>query len=258
MKRIIKVCVLSVMLVLFYSCANDKNNEAKLLTKLIETAEDSSKITTVFTYKDNEIVSTDNSNIHIDYAYTNGLISKIVSKTKSDQLEVSTSFTYDKDKLVQVKFSDGSVTNYTHNADGSVIYDHIAIGDKEVQTKEYHGVLYFEKGNLVKDSRVLDKTEVDVVSKINMSYEYDTKSNPYFKIKGFDKLLNYNELISVNNSMLSVVENNTTNTKEDQIMSSAKMHKSSFKYDNDGYPQEQITENAKSNSGYLKSDYIYE
>ncbi|MBC5839914.1 hypothetical protein H8R23_00700 [Flavobacterium sp. F-380] len=258
MKRIIKVCVLSVMLVLFYSCANDKSNDAKLLRKLIETVEDSSKVTTVLTYKDNEIVSTDNSNEHVDYTYTDGLITTIVSKKKSDQSLVSTSFTYDKGKLVQAKSSDGSETNYTHSADGSVTYEHFASNDKEGLIKQFHGVLTFEEGNLVKDNRVLDNSEVNLITKIDASYEYDTKNNPWFNIKAFDKLLIYNELISVNNSMLSVIENNTTNTKEDQIISSAKMHKSIFKYDSDDYPKEQISENAKSNSGYLKSEYIYE
>jgi hypothetical protein len=258
MKRMTKVCILSVLLVLFYSCANDKNNETKLLTKLIETSEDSSKITTDFTYNDKEVVSADNSNEHVDYTYTSGLITKIISKKKSDKSQHSTVFIYDKDKLVQVKSSDGATINYTHNADGSVNYECLVINGKEEQVKEYHGVLSFDKGNLLKDKRILDKTDPGFETKINVSYEYDTNKNPYSNIKGFNKLLNYNEIISVNNSMLSVVENSTVNTKEDQVVSSAKMHKSSFTYDNDNYPKEQISENAKSNLGYLKSEYFYE
>lgn len=258
MKRIFKVCFLAVMMVLFYSCANDKNTEGKLLTKLTVTLEDSSTISSALTYKDNEIVSTDNSAEHLDYTYSNGLITKIIRKNKSDQSQISTSFTYDKDKLVQVKSSDGSVINYVHSTNESVSYDCFVVNNKEEQKKQYHGVLTFFKGNLVKDNRVLDDTKVNLVTKIDISYEYDTKKNPYANIKGFEKLLNQNEIISVNNVMLSVVENSTTNTKEDQIMSSAKMHKSSFKYDNDGYPKKQISENSKTNSGYLKSEYFYE
>jgi hypothetical protein len=246
------------MLVLLYSCANDKNAETKLLTKLTETFEDKSMNTTVFTYKDNEIVSTDNSNERVDYTYTDGLITKIMTKKKSDQSEISTSFTYDKDKLITVKSSASFVIDYTHTADGSVSYDYFVVNDKQEKTKQYHGVLSFKKGNLVKDNRVLDNTEVGFTTKFNMSYEYDTKKNPYLNIKGFDKLLNHNEIISVNNAMISVVENSTTNTKEDQTISSAKMHISSFKYDADNYPKEQISENAKKNSAYLKSEYFYE
>ena len=258
MIRMIKVCVLSVMLVLFYSCANDKNNELKLVTKLIETVADSSKITTAFTYKNNEIVSADSSIERVDYTYSNGLITKIVSKKKVDQTQLSTSFTYDKDKLVQVKSSDGSSVSYVYNADGSINYDYFVANDKGEQKKQYHGVLSFSKANLVKDNRVLDNAEISFVTKIDMSYEYDTSKNPFANIKGFDKLLIQDELISVNNVMMCVVENSTTDIKKDQIMSSAKMHQSSFKYDNDGYPKEQVSENAKKNSGYLKSKYFYE
>jgi hypothetical protein len=49
--------------------------------------------------------------------------------------------------------------------------------------------------------------------------------------------------------LISVVENSITNTIDDQIISSAKFYKSAFQYDDNGYPTEQITENASGNLG---------
>jgi hypothetical protein len=257
MNKIIKGCVLSIMLVVFYSCANDKKDEAKLITELVETFEDSSTLTTTFTYKDDQIVSSDNAAEHVEYTYTNGLITKIVRTNKSDQTQVSSSFTYDSEKLFEVQSSDESFTKYVHNTDGSVSYDHFVMNDKQVQIKQFHGVLSFENGNLVKDNRVLDAAESGLITKIVRSFDYDSSINPYHNIQGFDKLLDQNELVSANNSLLCVVENSTINNVDDQAISSAKMHKSSFKYDSDGYPTEQVIENAKANLGYLKTEYIY-
>jgi hypothetical protein len=259
MNEIIKGCVLSILLVVIYSCANDKKNEAKLITELVETFGDGTKLTTIFTYKGNQIVRTDNAEEHLEYTYTEGLITKIVRTNKSDQTQVSTVFTYDSEKLVEVQSSDASFTKYVHNTDGSVSYEHFVTNDTKVQIRQFHGVLSFENGNLVKDNRVLDVVETEgIITKIVTSFEYDSNKNPYHTIQGFAKLLNQNELVSVNNSVLSVVENSSTNSIEDQVLSSAKMHKSSFKYNAYGYPTEQVTENAKRNLGYLKSEYIYE
>jgi hypothetical protein len=57
-----------------------------------------------------------------------------------------------------------------------------------------------------------------------------------------------------------VVKTSTINNVDDQFFSFHQQSKnaSSFKYDSDGYPTEQVTENAKANLGYLKTEYIYE
>jgi hypothetical protein len=258
MDKINKFWFLSVVLVLFYSCANDKNGDVKLLAKLIETAEDGTKITTLFTYKGNEIVSTDNSKEHSDYTYTNGLITKVVTTKKSEQSKITVVYTYDKDKLISLKSSDKFIINYYYNADGSVTYENFSIDDKEQQIKKHHGILSFKNGNLVKDVRILDDTKASIISKNEVSYEYDSKKNPYHNVLGFDKLLNQYHFVSVNNSLISVVESSITNTIDDQIISSAKFYKSAFQYDDSSYPTEQITENSSGNLGYLKSEYFYE
>lgn len=258
MNKVNKFWFLLVVTVLFYSCANDKNGGVKLLSKLIETAEDSTKVTTLFTYKGTEIVNTDNSKMHIDYSYTNGLITKIVTTNKSNQTKVTAVYTYDKDKLVSLKSSDGFETNYTYTADGSIAYQTFSTDDKMLQIKKQHGILSYKMGNLTKDSRVLDDSPSGILTKNDVSFEYDTKNNPFHNIVGFDKLLNQYQAASVNNSLISVVENSTTTASDDQIISSAKFFKSVFKYDDDNYPIAQITENASSTVGYLKLEYFYE
>lgn len=258
MKNINKFWFLSALLVLLCSCADDKNGSSKLVTKIIETAEDSSKTTTLFTYKGDEIVSSDNSKLHIEYSYNDGLVSKIVTTKKSDQSKLTTDYVYEKGKLISLKSSDGLVVNFTHESDKSVLYQGFSVDATEKQTKKFHGVLSLANSNLIKDSRILNTTPADVISKEDVSYEYDSKKNPFHNVIGFDKLLLQFELFSLNNSLINVVENSTTNTKDDQVMSSAKFHKRVFKYDEEGYPTEQITENATNNAGYLKTEYFYE
>jgi len=254
MKKINIFWILSVMLFLFYSCANDKNGKDKLLTKLVETAEDGSSVTTLFAYKGNEIVSSDNATEHIDYTYVNGLITKVIIKNKSKQSAETVDYIYEKEQLMTLKSSDNYRINFIYNSDGTVAYERFSIDSNNQETKLYHGVLSFKNDNLIKDKRTLDGTEVGVVTTEDVSFEYDSKKNPMHAIVGFDKLKNQNQLVSVNNSLISVVENTTTNA-EDQIISSAKFYKSTFKYDTDDYPTEQFAETAK--SGSLKSQYFY-
>ena len=75
---------------------------------------------------------------------------------------------------------------------------------------------------------------------------------------GYKKLLNHMETISSNNSLINTVI--TTTTNGNQVLSSANFYKSSFKYDSDNYPTEQVSETAllaNGNRGYLKREYFY-
>lgn len=256
MKKANVFWVLAAMLFVFYSCANDKNGNAKLLTKLIETAENGSSVTTLFTYNGNEIVRAENGKQQLNYTYTNGLISKIITKNKSDQSIIAVDYKYENEKLISVKSSDNYWINFVHNTDGTVVYERFTLNAKNQEVKLYHGIISFKDGNLIKDKRTLDDTAVGVVTTENLSFEYDSKKNPMHSILGFDKLVDQNQLMSINNSVISVVENSTTNAF-DQIISSARLYKSTFEYDTDDYPSVQINENTIGNTGYLKSEYFY-
>ena len=115
-----------------------------------------------------------------------------------------------------------------------------------------------ENENFIKDERIFDNTAAGVVAKHNVIFDYDAKRNPLYNILGYKKLLDYNEGISSNNSLMRTV---TTNfSKDDQITSSASLYKSTFKYDSENYPTERISETAvagNGNVGYLKTQYFY-
>ena len=68
-------------------------------------------------------------------------------------------------------------------------------------------------------------------------------------------MLDCNQAVSANNS-LNVTEI-TSVAKDDQIISSAKLYKSSFSYDVHGYPKEQVSDSPIFNSESVKIQYFY-
>lgn len=259
-KRKILFGIMSVFLLTLFSCSKENGDDIKLIKKLVEISSDGKSNTTLFSYKENEIINSDSEQQHSDFTYTNGLISKIVTKNKVTNKSTSLEFTYDKDQLVRIKSSDNFVISFVNNADETISYQKTTLNDKNEEVKLYHGVLYFKNKNLVKDKRVLDDTASGVISNYDLSYEFDSKNNPFYNILGYGKLLVYNDLVSANNSLISVVESNVT-TGDDQVSSSANFYKSTFKYDEKGYPIEKVSEDvmpSEGKSGYLKTQYFYE
>ncbi|MFV5695970.1 hypothetical protein ACM55G_11095 [Flavobacterium sp. LB3P122] len=247
-------CILSVFLLTIYSCSNDKDESIKLLKKIVATSADGTSSTTLFTYNGNEIVSTDGDEKHVDFSYTDGLISKIATVDKKNQLLETIEYKYVAGKLVHAKSTNNYTINYIHNSDDSVSYEKLAINSGNQEVKIYHGILYFQNENFIKDERILGDT-AGVTSSYSISFDYDSKHNPLYNVLGYKKLLDYNEAISLNNSPISIVIISTA--KDDQIISSAKFYKSSFTYDVENYPTEKISENAISTTGYLKTQYFY-
>jgi hypothetical protein len=68
--------------------------------------------------------------------------------------------------------------------------------------------LYFKGKNLIKEDRILDDTAPGIVSKYTVDFEYDSKKNPY-AILGYSKLMDHNDLVSLNNKRSSVVKSST-------------------------------------------------
>ena len=252
--------VVSILILTLLSCTKDNGSDIKLIKKLVETSSDGKMVTTVFTYIGNQLVKTDSDQQHVDYTYVNGLITKIVTVNKINKTTTSLAFTYDNDQLVSLKSSDNYVIKFVKNADETVSYQKITLNANNEEVKVYHGVLSFKNKNLIKDKRTFDDTEPGVISTYDVSYEYDLQKNSFYNILGYDKLLEHNDLISINNSQISVVESSITNAA-DQIISSANFYKSSFKYDKEGYPTEKVSESvmpSDGKSGYLKTEYFYE
>lgn len=249
------VSVLIVSVVVLCSCSEDKVETAKLLKKTVEISENGTSTTTLYKYNGNEIVSVDGVRKYSSYTYTDGLICKIVTKDKENQETVTLDYTYEKAQLVRLHSSEGYMMNYTHNADGTVSYEKIVLDSQNQETKVFHGILYFEKKNLVKDERIFDDTAPGLVSKQKVRFEYDSKKNPFFNILGYAKLLNHNEVISANNNRMSVVEQVVI--QDDQLTSSANLYQGIFEYDADNYPVEQVTEASTANPNYVKVQYFY-
>ncbi|MFV8466876.1 hypothetical protein [Flavobacterium sp. LB1P62] len=259
MKKTKKIfCVLSIFLLTLYSCSNDTDDNIKLLKKVVATSADGTSATTLFTYNGNKIVSIDGVQKHVDFTYTDDLISKTVTLNKTNQLLETIEYTYVAGELIRSKSPNNYIINYIHNSDETVSYEKLAVNSGNQEVKVYHGILYFQNKNFIKDERIIDNTVVGVTSSYSISFDYDFKHNPLFNVLGYKKLLDYNEAISSNNSLISTVIISTT--KDGQIASSAKFYKNSFTYDLENYPTEQVSDNAISddgNIGYLKSQYFY-
>jgi hypothetical protein len=250
--------LLSIFLLTLYSCSNDNDDSVKLLKKVVETSEEGTSEITLFTYDGTEIVSIDGTQKRTDFTYADGLITKAVTLNKKNQLLETIEYSYLEGKLVEAESLGNYRINYIHNSDKTVSYEKLTINSGNQQVKEFHGTLYFENENLIKEERILDNTASGVLSKYSVSFDYDSKHNPLYNILGYKKLLDYNEVISSNNSLISTVT--TSVSKDDQVISSARFYKNSYTYDLDNYPTEQVSENAiatNGNVGYLKSGYFY-
>lgn len=254
-----KVWMVLVFLITLCSCSNEYVNIKKFLKTIVETSADGTSQTTFFTYNGDEIVSVDGVYKHTDFTYTDDQITKIVELDKATQVRNTVEYSYAKGQLMRAEALNNYRINYIHNSDGSVSYEKLALDSGNQEVKEFHGILYFQNENLIKDERILDNTAVGVVSNYSISFEYDSEHNPFRNILGYEKLLDHNETISLNNSTIITVI--TSTTKDGQISSSAKFYKRSFKYDLENYPIEQVSENTllnNGNYGYLKSQYFYE
>ncbi|RKS15152.1 hypothetical protein [Flavobacterium sp. 120] len=249
--------VLSIFLLTLYSCSNDNDDSLKLLKKVVETSENGTSETTVYTYNGTEIVSIDGVQKRTDFTYTDGLITKRVILNKANQLLETIEYSYLVGKLVEVESLGNYRINYIHNTDKTVSYERFRISGNQ-QVKEFHGTLYFENENLIKNERILDTIPVGITSSESITFDYDAKNNPLYNVLGYKNLLDHMETISSNNSLINTVIATTTNG--DQVLSVANFYKSSFKYDSENYPTERVSETAilaNGNTGYLKTQYFY-
>ncbi len=256
MKNLIKIFFfISIVALLSSSCANDKDDKGKNFIKMIESTENGVVENSVYTYRENQIISAENSKERIDYTYKKELISKIVIYNKDLQKNTVLDYTYSKEKLVKVISSDGYAIYYTHNADGTVSYEKYNGNTKDSEEAVFHGSLYFKNKNLIKDERVFDNVATNQIKTSKITFDYDAYNNPYGSILGYDKLLNQGTSISKNNPIRTVAE--TTVLIGEQTISSAKMYLTTYKYDADNYPTEQVSEASLGNPNYSKIQYLY-
>lgn len=257
-KKIVVIWFLLFFTFIFSSCSNDAEDSMKFLKRIVETSEKGTSETTVFIYNGNEIVSIDGAQKRTAFTYDDGLITKMVILDKKNQRSETIEYKYLKGKLSEVQSLGNYIINYTHNPDKTISYERFSIISASQQVEEFHGTLFFEKENLIKDEKILDNVKPGIISYYNVCYDYDFKKNPLFHVTGFRELLNQNEKISLNNNVVCTVI--TSISKDDQIVSSAFLYKSSYTYDLQNYPTERVSETAifaNGNTGYLKTEYFY-
>jgi hypothetical protein len=249
--------VLSIFVLTLCSCSNDNDDSVKLLKKVVETSAQGTSETMLFTYNGAEIVRIDGAQKRTDFTYTDGLITKTVILNKTNQFSETIEYSYLVGKLVEVESLGNYRINYIHNTDKTVSYERFRISGNQ-QVKEFHGTLYFENENLIKNERILDTMPIGITSSESITFDYDAKNNPLYNVLGYKNLLDHMETISSNNSLINTVIATTTNG--DQVLSVANFYKSSFKYDSENYPTERVSETAilaNGNTGYLKTQYFY-
>lgn len=249
---------LSVIALAFFGCTDDTDDSFKLIKKVIETTARQNSQTFLYTYNGNQIVSIDGARQRTDFMYTDGLISKMVLQNKESQQLETIDYSYSQGILVKVVSVGNYIIKYTPVNAKEVSVEKFTLSSGNVEVKEYHGTLQLSNGNLIKEERIYDNTPLGVESKYSISYDYDTKKNPFFNIEGYKELWNQNDKVSVNNNVVSTVI--TSNAKDNQVVSSATMYKFAFTYDSDNYLKESVSESAPLANGfvgYLKVEYFY-
>jgi hypothetical protein len=261
MKKVKEIVgMLIVVLVTLCSCTADPIEQNLLLKRIVEISVDGSTNTTTLIYNDNKIVNIDKVDQLLKFYYTDDLITKLETRDKTTQKLSTLDYTYTKEKLTQIISSENYVINYVHNNDGTVSYEKLIKDSSRVQIKNYHGILYFQNGNLVKDDKTIDDAGSGFLAKNTFSIEYDSKKNALKNILGFDKLLNYSEPISSNNGVIRNEVSSVTDIVNNQTTSSINRIDSKYSYNSLDYPTEIVSENivfGGSNSKHLKSQLFY-
>lgn len=251
-----------VFLITLCSCTNENVDPVQIqfLKKIVEVSVDGTSNTTLLTYDGNKIVNIDELDKVSEFYYTGDLITKIIESDKTNQHVNTLQYSYSDGQLVKIISSDNYVLNYIHNTDGSVSYEKLTKDSNNNDVKIYHGTLYFQSGNLVKDHRFLDDAGNDVLAENIVSFEYDHKNNALYQVLGYNKLLDYSKTISLNNAISSSKISSVKHIDDNQVVSSINTYKSKIQYNSSGYPTEIVSENTifgENDSNHLKTQLFY-
>jgi hypothetical protein len=257
-KEIVGIVV--VILITLCSCTSEPIAQVQLLEKIVEISVDGTSNTTFLSYDGNKIVNIDKVDKLSKFYYTGNLITKIVVLDKTTQHVNTLDYSYLEGQLIKITSSYHYVINYSRNSDGSVSYVKLTKDSNTLDVKNYHGILYFQNGNLIKDEKILDDAGKGILAKNSISFEYDYKNNALKNILGFDKLLDYSKAISLNNEILSTAVSSVKDIDDDQAISEIKRFDSKCQYNSNGYPTEIVSQNilfGVADSKHLKSQLFY-
>lgn len=171
------------------SCSNDEDSNSSsssvLLTKIIETFEDNSTLTTEFVYSGTKLVRMTDDDGRFEFTYTNDLITQVKYYESNTLLQTET-YQYDGNGKVttyilidNIDTDWGNKETYTYNANGSVSVNYYS-GDAFSQTNlDRTATITFSNGEVNQISFSDGKT---------ITYSYDDKNNPFKNVTGFDKI----------------------------------------------------------------------
>lgn len=244
MKKIIYLLSLLVLgSVSLTSCtSNEGVSSNELVTKIVDVAANGDSKTTFFNYNGNNIISTESVDQHVEFNYTNDLITRIIDVNLTTQHQNVLDYTYSNNELVRITSSDNYIMNFVHNSDSTISYEKKTVDSNGDEVLVYHGKLFFENSNLTKDERTMDDTLVTVSTKSSVTYQYDAKNNPFHNITGFTKLLNYFDNISTNNVINGTKQNSTSFLDTDQFISSMVPYSNVYSYNSSDYPTQIVSE----------------
>lgn len=261
MKKVKEIVgIVIVVLMTLCSCTTDPIDQIPMLKRIVEVSVDGSSNTTTLVYDENKIVSIDKVDQLLKFYYTDDLITKVEELDKTTQHLNTLNYSYSEDQLTKITSSDNYIINYIHNGDGSVSYEKLTKDSNNLEVRNYHGILYFQNENLVKDEKTLDDAGQGISSKNTVSIQYDTKRNALKNVLGFNKLMDYSKAISSNNDVIYSEVSSVRDIDNDQITSSVKRIDSKYKYNSLGYPTEIVSEKivfGGSDSNHLKSQLFY-
>jgi hypothetical protein len=95
----------------FFSSSKDKDDNAKLLKRLVEIAVNGTSATT-------------------DFSYLDGLFTKIIVLDKTNQVVTTIEYSYLRGQLVSVTSLNNYIINYIPNSDGSIAYEKFSLNSE--------------------------------------------------------------------------------------------------------------------------------
>ena len=262
MKKVFNLFFISVFVIILTSCTADADDivQVKLVQKIIEVNEDETSSTINFTYAGEKISSIESEEIIKTFFYTENLITKIVEVNKTTQAQTTFDYTYTNNLLTKVVSSDNYTLNYIHQANGSILYTKTTTDSNNNIVLIWNGTMSLHSNNITENNKTSENSNANILTKKGFNFNYDTKFNPLKNIIGFNKLLDYSNIISKNN-VTAIVEINYTKFLDSEAeVSSANVIIKKYNYDKEGYPKEVISTKpvfGKEDENHLKTLYFY-
>ena len=245
------------------SCTSDLDDtiQVKLVQKIIEVNQDNTSSTFNFTYDGNKISSIESEESLKTYQYTGNLITQIVEFNKKNLTQTTLDYSYTDGLLTKVISSDNYTLNYTHQTNGTIDLEKTTTDlNNTIIVVWYGNLLLNSNTNVVENNKTQEIRTPNTITKEELNFVYDTKSNPLRNIVGFDKLLDHSSMISKNNVTSILKTNSTTFPDSGSYISSLLETKQKYKYNKEGYPREILSTKpvfGNENQNHFKTLYFY-